>query len=51
MAQRPRDALSQLWFVTRLHGEVRQVAVSDRGGPNENGANQVGRSLRDQAML
>jgi hypothetical protein len=39
MAQRPRDALAQLWFVTRLYGEVRQVAVSDGGGPNEYGAN------------
>jgi len=39
MAQRPRDALALLWFITRLHGKVRQLAVSDGGGPNEYGAN------------
>ena len=38
MAQRPRDALAQLRFITRLHEKVRQVAVSDGGGPNEYGA-------------
>ena len=38
MAQRPRDALAQLWFIARLHGKVRQTAVSDGGGPNKYGA-------------
>lgn len=40
MAQRPRDALAQLWFVARLHGKVRRVAVSDGGGPNEYGGGE-----------
>jgi hypothetical protein len=38
MAQRPRDALAQLWFIARLHGKVRQAIVSDSGCPNEYGA-------------
>jgi hypothetical protein len=44
MAQRPRDALAQLWFITRLHGKVRQVAVSDGCGPNKYGAKKKSRS-------